>query len=108
MIKHTPRFQMDEFKFSLDSINGNKELISDRLIVFQKNISFKRIQIILINCQLIKQPIPSKMNLIYLQSTGNHQFLGWYLDRECTIPITKITKGMTGNIIVYAKWGDKI
>lgn len=41
-------------------------------------------------------------------ATGNHQFLGWYLDRECTIPITKITKGMTGNIIVYAKWGDLI
>ena len=35
------------------------------------------------------------------------EFLGWYLDRECTgDPITKIFKGSTGDITLYAKWGN--
>lgn len=37
-------------------------------------------------------------------ATANVNFLGWFLDRECTIAITKITKGMTGNLVLYAKW----
>lgn len=37
-------------------------------------------------------------------ASGSVKFLGWFLDRECTIEINKITKGMTGNIILYAKW----
>ena len=33
------------------------------------------------------------------------EFLGWYLDRDCSgEPVTKIEKGSTGNIILYAKW----
>lgn len=36
--------------------------------------------------------------------TGNIEFLGWYLDAECTISIENIQKGSTGNIVLYAKW----
>lgn len=35
---------------------------------------------------------------------ANVEFLGWYLDKECTKPITKIEKRTTGNIVLYAKW----
>lgn len=32
------------------------------------------------------------------------EFLGWYLDRDCTgEPVTKIDKGTIGEIILYAK-----
>ena len=31
-------------------------------------------------------------------------FLGWYIDNTFTNPITKIVKGSTENIILYAKW----
>lgn len=35
------------------------------------------------------------------------EFLGWYLDRDCTgEPVAKIEKGSTGNIILYAKWEE--
>ena len=35
------------------------------------------------------------------------EFLGWYLDRDCSgEPVTKIAKGSTGNIILYAKWEE--
>ena len=35
------------------------------------------------------------------------EFLGWYLDRDCTgEPITKIEKGSTGKIVLYAKWEE--
>ena len=35
------------------------------------------------------------------------EFLGWYLDRECTgDKITKINKGTTGNMTLYAKWEE--
>ncbi len=33
----------------------------------------------------------------------NYIFLGWYEDEECTKPITKIEKGTTGNLKLYAK-----
>ena len=33
-------------------------------------------------------------------------FCGWYIDESFTNPITKIEKGSTGNIILYAKWWD--
>ena len=33
-------------------------------------------------------------------------FGGWYLDKDCTQKLDKITKGMTGNIVLYAKWTD--
>ncbi len=37
--------------------------------------------------------------------TGNAKFLGWYLDAECTgDPITSISAGSTGTLILYAKW----
>lgn len=39
-------------------------------------------------------------------ATGEKQFLGWYLDSECTNPISSIEAGRTGNIIVYAKWAE--
>lgn len=39
--------------------------------------------------------------------SANVEFLRWYLDKECTKPITKIEKGTTGNIILYAKWNLK-
>ncbi|MBQ7761404.1 MAG: leucine-rich repeat protein [Clostridia bacterium] len=32
-----------------------------------------------------------------------YTFLGWYEDQEYTKPITKIEKGTTGNLIIYAK-----
>lgn len=38
-------------------------------------------------------------------ATGEKVFLGWYLDSDCTISITKIQLNSTGNITVYAKWG---
>ena len=31
-------------------------------------------------------------------------FGGWFLDKECTKPLNKITKGSTGSIVLYAKW----
>jgi uncharacterized repeat protein (TIGR02543 family) len=35
------------------------------------------------------------------------EFLGWYLDRDCSgEPVTKIEKGSTGNVILYAKWEE--
>jgi len=38
-------------------------------------------------------------------ATGNAKFLGWYDNAECTgEAITKIEKGTTGNIVLYAKW----
>ena len=37
-------------------------------------------------------------------ATSSIEFLGWYLDKEFTKQITKIEKGMTGNLILYAKW----
>jgi hypothetical protein len=37
-------------------------------------------------------------------TTGNHEFLGWFLDKECTKPISKIAKGSTGSIVVSASW----
>ena len=37
-------------------------------------------------------------------ATSSMEFLGWYLDKEFTKPITKIEKGTTGNLILYAKW----
>ncbi len=38
-------------------------------------------------------------------ATGeNLEFVGWYLDKECTKPISKLEKGSTGDITLYAKW----
>ena len=38
-------------------------------------------------------------------ATGNAKFLGWYDNPECTgEAITSISKGTTGNIVLYAKW----
>lgn len=37
-------------------------------------------------------------------ATSSMEFLGWFLDKEFTKPITKIEKGTTGNLILYAKW----
>ena len=37
-------------------------------------------------------------------ATGSKTFVGWYLDKELTQSITKIEKGSTGNIMLYAKW----
>ncbi len=34
----------------------------------------------------------------------NVKFLGWYLDKECTKPITSIEKGSYGTLVLYAKW----
>ena len=34
----------------------------------------------------------------------DYTFLGWYTDGACTIKKTKITKGITGDITLYAKW----
>lgn len=39
-------------------------------------------------------------------ATGDKEFLGWYLDSNLTVPITKIELGTTENIKVYAKWED--
>ena len=35
---------------------------------------------------------------------SNLTFLGWYMDSNCTLPMTKIDKGTMGEIEVYAKW----
>ena len=38
-------------------------------------------------------------------ATGNVKFLGWYDNPECTgEAIASISKGTTGNIVLYAKW----
>lgn len=39
-------------------------------------------------------------------ATGDKEFLGWYLDSDLKTPLTKILKGRTENIILYAKWGN--
>lgn len=38
------------------------------------------------------------------QATGTYEFKGWFLDRDCTLAISKIEIGSTGNIVVYALW----
>jgi len=37
-------------------------------------------------------------------ASGNYSFGGWYLDKEYTKEIKEITKGSTGNLLLYAKW----
>ena len=42
-------------------------------------------------------------------ATGeNLEFVGWYLDKECTLQIDKIEKGTTGDITLYAKWEEVV
>ena len=36
-----------------------------------------------------------------------YKFVGWYSDKKLTQKVTKITKGSTGNVILYAKWKKK-
>ncbi len=36
-----------------------------------------------------------------------YTFKGWYSDKKCTKKVTKIKKGSTGNITLYAKWAKK-
>lgn len=40
------------------------------------------------------------------EATGDKEFLGWYLDSDLKTPLTKIVKGTTENITLYAKWGN--
>ena len=45
--------------------------------------------------------------VILPEPTSNLVFLGWYLDEKCTGErVTKIAKGTTGNIVLYAKWQE--
>ena len=37
-------------------------------------------------------------------SKAGYTFKGWYSDKKCTKKVTKIKKGSTGNITLYAKW----
>ena len=39
--------------------------------------------------------------------TGN-TFLGWYTDAEFVNEITEITKGSTGDLVLYAKWAKNV
>lgn len=43
-------------------------------------------------------------NIILPELKANVEFLGWYLDKECTKQVTQIEKGSIGNLILYAKW----
>lgn len=44
-------------------------------------------------------------NISLPNATGNVTFLGWYLNADCTgEQVTSISKGTTGNIVLYAKW----
>ncbi|WP_455717545.1 lectin like domain-containing protein [Anaerosporobacter sp.] len=43
------------------------------------------------------------INLLPATRTG-YTFDGWYLDADFTNKITEITKGTTGDIVLYAKW----
>ena len=44
-----------------------------------------------------------------LDATGSYPFLGWYLTSDGSgEKITKIAKGTTGNIILYAKWNFEL
>ncbi|MDE6214060.1 MAG: InlB B-repeat-containing protein [Lachnospiraceae bacterium] len=36
-----------------------------------------------------------------------YRFEGWYKDAACTVRVTQIVKGSTGNITLYAKWSPK-
>lgn len=38
---------------------------------------------------------------------SGYTFAGWYSDKKCTKKVTKITKGSTGGITLYAKWKKK-
>lgn len=43
--------------------------------------------------------------IVLSEAKCKYKFLGWYLNKECTgDKITKIEKGTTGNLILYAKW----
>jgi len=48
-----------------------------------------------------------KTNTITLKNPtrSGYSFKGWYSDSKFTKRVTKITKGSTGNLILYAKWG---
>ena len=37
-------------------------------------------------------------------ATSTKAFGGWYLEKECINKIEKIEAGMTGNLVLYAKW----
>lgn len=43
-------------------------------------------------------------NAVPTAQMGKKRFDGWYLDSEFTKPITGISKGSKGNIIIYAAW----
>lgn len=36
-----------------------------------------------------------------------YTFKGWYADKQCTIKVTAIKKGSSGNKTLYAKWQKK-
>ena len=38
---------------------------------------------------------------------SGYKFKGWYKDKKCTKKVTRIKKGSTGNITLYAKWTKK-
>lgn len=43
-------------------------------------------------------------NIILPELKANVEFLGWYLDKECTKQVTEVEKGSIGNLVLYAKW----
>lgn len=38
---------------------------------------------------------------------SGYKFKGWYKDKNCTKKVTRIKKGSTGNLTLYAKWTKK-
>lgn len=48
--------------------------------------------------------ITSKTFTLKAPSRYGYTFKGWYRDSKCTQKVTKIKKGSTGNITLYAKW----
>jgi len=42
--------------------------------------------------------------IVIPNATGSKTFVGWYLDKELTNPITTIKVGTTGDLVLYAKW----
>jgi len=55
------------------------------------------------NSNPITYTVNDEITLANLNLTGN-PFVGWYKNSSYTTPITKISKGTTGNITLYAKF----
>lgn len=54
-----------------------------------------------------KYTVTTKTITLKNPTRKGYNFKGWYSNKECTKKVTKIKKGSTGNVKLYAKWVKK-